>query len=387
MNIIFYRYKSICEPDFIDAFLSLGLNVIEDNDGSDNTLSLDQRINHLGNFVIENPPLFIFSINYIPFIALLCERLHVYYVAVSVDCPVFEIYNTSIKSPFNRIFLFDKEQYNSVRSENPAGIFHLPLGAACERLTSDTDGYEYDISFVGSLYKEKDPFLKVSGLSGSLRNLVDSMIENQIHSTSYGNEILKSSLNAELLDLLKEDENFYPSDMSVHDISEYVAVNDYLCPHATYLERVEILNLIADSVPEGSLSVFTGSDTSNLSNRISRMGTIESLIGMPKVFRQSKINLNITTRSITSGLSQRVWDILACKGFLITNYQPEIDMYFKDGYHLVTYKNQKELIDKTKYYLTHDKEREQIAQAGFEEVCKNGSVTSRVISILRSITS
>ena len=30
MNILFYRYGSICEPDLIEAFREYGLNVVED---------------------------------------------------------------------------------------------------------------------------------------------------------------------------------------------------------------------------------------------------------------------------------------------------------------------------------------------------------------------
>ena len=108
MNIIFYRYKSICEPDFIDAFRSLGIDVIEDNQGMAYDVSLDDKIMYLGNLIANKRPLFVFSINYYPFIAMLCEKLHVFYVAVTVDCPVFEIFNTSVRSKFNRLFLFDK---------------------------------------------------------------------------------------------------------------------------------------------------------------------------------------------------------------------------------------------------------------------------------------
>ena len=390
MNIIFYRYKSICEPDFIDAFKKLGLEVIEDADGINSSLSIDQKMAHLGDLILDHKPLFIFSINYLPFISLLCQKLHVYYVAETVDCPVFEIYNTSIRSIYNRIFLFDKDQYNSIHDENPDGIFYLPLGAACDRLTSELSevaGYKYDISFVGSLYNEKDPLTTPSDIPDSIAGLLNTAIEKQLESSVFGNSILDKNLTDDILDWIKKDKNFYPSDMSVRDISRYVALQDYLCPHATYIERLNILNCIAQTLPETTLFLFTGSDTSLLSERIVKMGTIESQKGMPRVFRQSKINLNITTRSITSGLSQRVWDVLACKGFLLTNYQPEIELYFKDGIHLATYSSQEEMLDKIRFYLSHDDERKKIAQKGYDEMNQNGSIVNRVIAIIKTMTS
>ena len=110
MNIIFYRYNSICEPDYIDAFKRLGVDVIEDMDGIDISLDVGVKITKLGNMIAEKRPLFIFSINFFPFLSILCQRLGIIYVAVSVDCPVFEIYHSSIKNSVNRVFLFDRKQ-------------------------------------------------------------------------------------------------------------------------------------------------------------------------------------------------------------------------------------------------------------------------------------
>lgn len=390
MNIIFYRYKSICEPDFIDAFKSLGLDVIEDKDGMNSGLSIDHKINHLSELILDNRPLFVFTINFYPFIALVCEKLHVFYIAETVDCPVFEIFNTSVKSSFNRLFLFDKGQYDSVAGVNPGGIFHLPLGAACTRLDAtlkSTAGYKYDISFVGSLYNEKDPLGKIKDLPESVEKKIEDAADDQFSSKVYGQKCLEEIVTEDLVNLLREKSpEFYPSDMSVFDISDYVALNDYLCPHITYLERVIILNLISDSIKDNhQLHFFTQSDTSALSKNVAIHGGVDSLKEMPFVFRQSKINLNITTRSITTGLPQRIWDVMACRGFLITNYQPEIDLYFKDGIHLVTYKSYDELIEKINYYLSHENEREKIAQSGYEEVKRNGSINSRVLEIIKTV--
>ena len=390
MNIIFYRYKSICEPDFIDAFNAIGVGVIEDCDGIERDLSVDQKITHLGNLIFDTRPLFVFSINYIPFIAILCEKLHVLSIAETVDCPVFEIFNTSIKSSFNRLFLFDKAQYESVHQYNPDCIFHLPLGAASTRIDKtlgDTSSYIYDISFVGSLYNEKDPLLGIDNLPKEISSIIDKAIENQLNGDVYGLEELKKILDINMISEFKtRSQSFYPSDMSVLDISDYVALNDYLAPHVTYKERVKLLNLISESLSDHKLHLFTQSKTGDLSERIKIHGGVNSLTQMPFVFRQSKINLNITTRSITSGLSQRIWDILACKGFLLTNYQPEINDYFIEGFHLETYKSYDELLDKIRYYLSHDDERETIATNGYNLIKEKGSVLSRVIEIIRIVS-
>ncbi len=89
---------------------------------------------------------------------------------------------------------------------------------------------------------------------------------------------------------------------------------------------------------------------------------------MPHVFKESAVNLNITLRSIQSGISLRVLDILACEGFLLTNWQPEIEEYFAIGKELVTYDTFEDLIEKAEYYLNHPQERRAIAKAGKKKV-------------------
>jgi spore maturation protein CgeB len=90
----------------------------------------------------------------------------------------------------------------------------------------------------------------------------------------------------------------------------------------------------------------------------------------PKIYNRSKINLNFTIRNIRSGLPLRIWDILGAGGFLITNYQPEIEMYFKNGEDLVFFTEKDDLREKVSYYLTHEEERKRIAMNGQRKVRK-----------------
>jgi spore maturation protein CgeB len=64
----------------------------------------------------------------------------------------------------------------------------------------------------------------------------------------------------------------------------------------------------------------------------------------------------------------RVLDVLACGGFLLTNYQPEIAEYFENGRELVIYEDYVDLVQKVQYYLAHDDERKEIARNGQKAV-------------------
>ena len=98
-------------------------------------------------------------------------------------------------------------------------------------------------------------------------------------------------------------------------------------------------------------------------------------------FCQSKIVFNV---SIKDDINMRVFEALSTKSFLLTNHIPTLEHLFQDGVHLVTYKSLDEAVDKAKYYLAHDEEREKIAQAGFEEVRAKHTFKHRAEQILRT---
>lgn len=98
-----------------------------------------------------------------------------------------------------------------------------------------------------------------------------------------------------------------------------------------------------------------------------------------KNYSKSKIVFNI---SIKDDINMRVFEALSTGSFLLTNWIPTLEDLFEDGKHLVTYKTYDEMIEKAKYYLEHDEEREAIAKAGHEEFKKKHTYKHRVKTIL-----
>ena len=61
-------------------------------------------------------------------------------------------------------------------------------------------------------------------------------------------------------------------------------------------------------------------------------------------------------------------DILGAGGFVLTNYCEETAKLFEEDREIVMFRTPEELMEKTAYYLVHDREREQIAAAGCRKV-------------------
>ena len=392
MKILFYRYNSICEPDYILAFKKAGLEVVEITEEMHRKeIPAEERFRILLENIAAHKPLFVFSIDYFPFISIVCERTSVVYAALSVDCPVAEIYSSTIRNSCNRIFLFDKIQYESVKDENPGNIRYMPLGAPVERLEAIPfpDKKEYPVSFIGSLYNEKDKYeaLKKGGkISGPALEHMEKLIEEQLKAP--GLDIVSEGLTAEDINALKAaDPSFYTDPDAVTDMDRYVAVNNYLGNHLTSLDRISVLNLLAENLPEGSVHLFTRSDTSELDKRITVHGGVESLVEMPGVFRKSLINLNLTSRTIQDGLPQRVWDIIGCRSFCVTDETSALGEVLEPGRHLFSFDGYEELPGICRKFLDNPGSAEEIAVEGFKAVSASHTVLLRALEIVKLILS
>ena len=390
MKILFYRYGSICEPDILASFKSFGVTVIEETTAIYNKKFPETDCANLINkHIIEHSPAFVFSINFFPVIAELCHIHNIMYLCWSVDCPVMELFAQPIQYPTNRIFLFDRAQYEYFHPYNPDRIFYLPLASSVERFDNviqsitnkDKCIYQADISFIGSLYSEKNWYKKLTGLPPYIKGYLDGIADSQLQ--IYGYNFIEESLSDQLISDLKEaisDKiDFYTYKNLIKDPTKYTIAHLCMGSHIAELERVRTLNTLARHF---KVDLYTASDTTPL-NGVHTHGTIESLTAMPKAFHLSKINLNMTVKSIQSGLPLRIFDIMGCAGFLMTNYQSELNDYFEIGKDLETYSSMDELVDKCAFYLEHDDIRTEIAHNGYEKMKQHHTYPHRIAEMLR----
>ena len=78
MKVLIYRYGSICEPDIISGFETLGFTVSQINaEITNKSLSMNDSIKLVSEFLLDNPQDFIFSINFFPQISEVCNIFHI----------------------------------------------------------------------------------------------------------------------------------------------------------------------------------------------------------------------------------------------------------------------------------------------------------------------
>ena len=146
----------------------------------------------------------------------------------------------------------------------------------------------------------------------------------------------------------------------------------------TAIERIDLLEAVAQKYP---VDVFTHIRDIPLRG-IRVHGGVDYLREMPLIFKRSKIDLNITLRSIKSGIPLRAFDIMGAGGFLLTDHQADLLDLFVPGEDLVYYENKEDLLQKVGYYLEHEEERKAIARNGHDKVATKHTYRHRVQEML-----
>lgn len=395
MHILMYRWKAYNYRDIEQTFLLLGHTVdnIEQELGSYDVSPEFERV--IEEKIRGTHYDMVFTVNYFPLISNVCERTGVKYVSWTCDNPLISMYHESVFHACNYIFTFDKTNYLEFRGMGVKHIWYLPLAVDTERMdallgapekperrnaTQDSEMRKYrgDVAFVGSLY-ERNSYDKIKNrLPEYLRGYFDAVMEAQLNIS--GANIVEPMLTTNILEQLQEYFQLEKSEGSFSDLG-LIFQTTVLGFKIAEIERRRALIELSKHY---RVNVYSNSDVSDLL-RIQYCGSVDYWSEMPKVFRMSKINLNFTIPNIKSGIPLRIWDVLGCGGFLLTNYQAEIPYYFKEGEDLVCFDSLEDLCEKVGYYLEHEEERKRIAWNGYHKVREKHSYIERIRTILDTV--
>lgn len=381
MKIIFIEWKSFGKDDIVNAMRELGHTVICYSHPEYNMRESESFSDDFDKFLSSNPADMVFSSNYYPLVSDVCNDHNIIYTSWIYDSPYVYLYSPTVLNPCNRIYIFDSSEYDKFHSSGINTVYYLPLAAPCERYDKMIPDrrihqkLDCDISFIGSMYDEKHNLYdrEFGSLSDYSKGYLDAVMNAQMK--IYGEDIVEPLLKGKVIDDIRKNVNY---SVQGAETEEYVYANYFIDRKITSIERKNLLNLISS---EFHLKIYTHNPTPYLPNA-ENMGPVDYIDVMPYVFKCSKINLNITLRSIHSGIPLRAFDIMGSGGFLLTNFQSDFPEYFEPDRDFVYFESPEDMTDKCRFYLKHDELRQKIAENGYEKVKKDHTYKIRLSEIL-----
>lgn len=405
-RIIVYKWNAYNENIFINQLKINGYDVYEfsyELSHRTRDMKLAQELIRLIN---EVHPDAVATINYLPIISMVCDTCNIDYYSWVFNSPHLTMFARTIVLPCNHIASFDRKQAQLLQDSGCSTVFHLPLAVDCDKfdtIINNPSPYEEnlnnkgcsDVSFVGSLYTEERKKSKYDLLKESVCcnnpdaselerwQRIEDLISRQVfcYEHNYLTDISEDDYYY-MIDVLRK--NNLTLDEDYFDFNDQVLFQTILSMRVTILERQKLISGIANHCNgKYDFKLYTGSDVSNSKElKWCYNGRVDYEKEMPLVFNRSKINVNITLKSIETGIPLRVLDILGCGGFLLSDPQEELLEYFTEDKEVVIYRSEEECLDKIDYYLKHDDVRNKIAYSGKQAVRSRFSYDKKIKELL-----
>lgn len=299
----------------------------------------------------------VFSVNFAPVISKVCQHRGIRYISWVYDSPM-HIRNIEVmKNSCNEIYMFDWGQVQEYKKLG-VNMEHLPLAVDSKIFNLPMNDeiikkYSAQISLVGKMYTTDYPKY-TSPLSTETKKLLNDMISSQ--RDVYNDCFIPELLTDELLQKINAEYAKAGLDFCIEKRElEYMM----LC-ETTSRERTVILSLLSKHF---DTHLYT-TEKPGIDN-LKVHGPVDYYKQMPYIFKLSDINLNISLKSIRTGIPLRCVDVLGCGGFLLSNYQEELVQYLEVGKDCEVYGSFEEMYEKAAFYTKHEELRKQIARNGF----------------------
>ncbi|NLE01069.1 MAG: glycosyltransferase [Fibrobacter sp.] len=162
------------------------------------------------------------------------------------------------------------------------------------------------------------------------------------------------------------------------DLRNRTWLHSYIIHTASMKKRKEIIGSLT------ALNINTFGDPTGWKRLIGNLSLawpdIDYRTGLASYYRGITININITSCQMKTAVNQRVFDVPACGGFLITDYQDDISQLFDEN-EIVVYGSVDELKEKIDYFKNHESDREKISSLAREKILKEHTYYNRLLSV------
>lgn len=386
MKVFFAGSETMQIPNIPISLGKMGYEVVLYEKSMEYVEEHEEEYESFGLFLQSQKPDVVISTIFFQIVAAYTHELGIKYAVYGMDSPHYAAWVPEYPRLDNvYLFHFDSREVERFRKCGYTNVTYLPLAAGVTWAdtihTSGTDRKKFGsaVSFVGGLYGD-NPF---DTCAGRLPQPVQEHIWNQLENSAFlwdGKERLQEGVSEELLRICQTvtPELCNPG---------FTMEDDYYFRQWTLarkLSNIERTLLFEQLAGQYDFRLYTR-EKEVVPESIHRYPPVNAMTEQLKVFQSSGVNLNVTLRSIESGVPLRVFDILSVGGFVLTDYRKDAEELFREDEEIVMFRTPEEMMDKLAFYTTHETERKRIARNGHRRARAEYSYERMLEEILQKI--
>ncbi|MDR1658155.1 MAG: glycosyltransferase [Deltaproteobacteria bacterium] len=337
------------------------------------------------NLIKEFRPEMILTVNHLGFdaegrLSEVLARLGLPAASWFVDSPVF-ILGSAPKNTFSDLFVFSWDcdylpVLNGLGFQKPR---FLPL-AASEAFfypqPAAAGGNQplpaRSVAFVGdSLAAATDKYLALSSVSKNKLATIDRLAADFSQCPQLTPETLVAKISQE----------------NHLDFFQTLNLQALVTWRASRLARISVLSLVAKRLKdesESKLTIAGDAGWASLLPGAQLVGRLDYYQNLAEFYRTTAVNLNITSAQMKTGLNQRVFDVPACRGFLLTDRRNQLSEVFEPSEY-ATYNDPAEAAEKALWYLRRPDDRAKVAARAFRRVTGEHLYRHRLREIVATV--
>lgn len=347
------------------------------------SLERDAFVGLIGRAVEAFRPDFVLTVNHLGVdrggvLLELLERLGLPLASWFVDSPelILPLYLPAV-SRSTVLFTWDEDAVAPLTARGCPHVHYLPLATDETRFFPRSDlpaahPWRARVSFVGNSMVDKTVTKLAKAappprLAAAFSGLCD------------GFAAAPQRLVSEYLAEVRPD--LLPDYLAMPTVERRLAFETAVIWECTRRERADRLSRLMPFSPvivgdAGWLTTFPGEGRTW--KRVPELAYYDEL---PLFYPLSDINCNVTSRQMRGAVNQRVFDVPACRAFLLTDERRQLERLFEPGREMAVYRDGEELAELAARYLRDVPARQAMAEAAHRRVLAEHTYTRRLATL------
>ncbi len=324
-------------------------------------------IKRLLTLLVETRPDFLMAVNHLGFdregkLTELLTDLKLPFASWYVDSPTYILYGGKENlSPFCAVFCWERTYLEPVAKMGFHSPSFLPLATDPEIFTpaagNGSGRFASSLSFVGDSMETARKMWE--------KKLPQAVKKKLAASSAVGMAIDRQKEILDIFPAVAEHINCDRSRVDIEAALIWKTTQDYR------------LGLVRALLPLG-LIIYGDPGWGRLVDKKMLRPPVSYFTELPRVYCGTTVNVNCTSMQMKTAVNQRVFDVPACGGFLLSDHQTDMESFFEVGKEAICYHGREEAVSLAGYYLENDAEREKIAAAGRRRVLADHTYERRM---------